>query len=178
MLQPQLLLALFFFVAFLAFLAPSLSCSERGIALKADPISLPFDYYDLTANPSSDNCNSCCQFFGKCVFAAFTLTTAAVPLETFAATTKISGSFTNVKKGDTVPLTFTYKFEVTRYELPLAKDGLKEGTGHHHLVIDGPKQGYVDKGVAVPFNDTHKHYSKAQSEHELILSKGKHTLTL
>ena len=67
--------------------------------------------------------------------------------------------------------------EVTGYELSPAAAGLKEGTGHHHLVIDGPKA-FVPPGEAIPFDDTHKHFGKAQTEGELELAPGKHKLTL
>merc|ERR1719230_2270349 len=90
---------------------------------------------------------------------------------------KNSVYFTNVKDGDTVPSKFTYKFEVTGYELSPAAAGLKEGTGHHHMVIDGPKA-FVDKGEAIPFDATHKHYGKAQTEGKVELEPGKHKLTL
>ena len=90
---------------------------------------------------------------------------------------KNSVSFSNVKDGDTVPRNFTYKFEVTGYELSPAAAGLKDGTGHHHLVIDGPKA-FVDAGEAIPFDATHKHYGKAQTEGEIELAPGKHKLTL
>lgn len=90
---------------------------------------------------------------------------------------KNSVYFSNIKDGDTVPSKFTYKFEVTGYTLSPAKDGLIEGTGHHHLVVDGPKA-FVDQGVAIPFDETHKHYGKAQTEGELELDPGKHKLTL
>lgn len=112
------------------------------------------------------------------------MSTAAAMAATFSAASpayakgpKNSVSFSNVKDGDTVPSKFTYKFEVTGYELSPAAAGLKEGTGHHHLVIDGPKA-YVDKGEAIPFDATHKHFGKAQTEGELELEPGKHRLTL
>ena len=90
---------------------------------------------------------------------------------------KNSVSFSNVKDGDTVPSKFTYKFDVTGYELSPAKDGLKEGTGHHHMIIDGPTA-FVTPGEVIPMDDTHKHYGKAQSEGELELTPGKHKITL
>lgn len=101
--------------------------------------------------------------------------TAASP--TYAKGPKNSVYFSNVNDGDTVPRKFTYKFEVTGYELSPAADGLKEGTGHHHLVIDGPKA-FVDKGEPIPFDATHKHFGKAQTEGELELEPGKHKITL
>ena len=90
---------------------------------------------------------------------------------------KNSVSFANVKDGAIVPGKFTYKFEVTGYELSPAAAGLVPGTGHHHLVIDGPGA-FVPKGEAIPFDATHKHFGKAQTEGELELAPGKHKLTL
>ena len=90
---------------------------------------------------------------------------------------KNSVYFTNVKDGDTVPTKFTYKFEVTGYELSPAAAGLKEGTGHHHMIIDDGKA-FVPPGEAIPMDATHKHYGKAQSEGELELEPGKHKITL
>ena len=108
--------------------------------------------------------------------AAVAALTAASPA-TYAKGSKNSVSFANVKDGDTVPRKFVYKFEVSGYELSPAADGLKEGTGHHHLVIDGSKA-FVDKGEAIPFDATHKHFGKAQTEGELELEPGKHKITL
>lgn len=93
------------------------------------------------------------------------------------AKTKNSVYFSNVKDGDTVPSKFTYQFEVTGYELSPAAAGLKDGTGHHHMIIDGPKA-FVDPGEVIPMDATHKHYGKAQSEGELELAPGKHKITL
>jgi len=70
---------------------------------------------------------------------------------------------------------FTAKFGVKGYELAPASEGLQEGTGHHHIVIDGT---FVEKGQAIPFDDTHLHYGKAQKEGTIKLSPGPHTLTL
>ena len=42
-----------------------------------------------------------------------------------------------------------------------AAEGLQEGTGHHHIVVDG---GVVQKGEAIPFDATHLHFGKAQKE--------------
>ncbi|MFT4976887.1 MAG: hypothetical protein ACI8S6_002792 [Myxococcota bacterium] len=52
---------------------------------------------------------------------------------------------------------------------------LKAGTGHHHIIVDS---GGVAAGVAVPADETHIHYGKGQTETELELSPGEHTLTL
>jgi hypothetical protein len=50
------------------------------------------------------------------------------------------------------------------------------GTGHHHLLID--QKELPDASVPIPATDTVIHYGKAQTETELTLSPGKHTLQL
>ena len=52
---------------------------------------------------------------------------------------------------------------------------VKDGTGHHHIIIDGEG---VPLGTAVPADDTHIHFGKGQTETELTLTPGEHTLTL
>ena len=50
-----------------------------------------------------------------------------------------------------------------------------EGTGHHHLIIDG-KPGAL--GEVVPADDTHIHYGQGQTEASVALPPGPHTLML
>jgi len=52
---------------------------------------------------------------------------------------------------------------------------LIDGTGHHHLIIDGA---FVPEGETVPKDATHKHFGKGQKEASIDLSPGEHTLTL
>jgi hypothetical protein len=52
---------------------------------------------------------------------------------------------------------------------------VKEGMGHHHIVIDGQ---FVEAGTIVPADSTHIHYGKGQLETQLALTPGKHTLTM
>lgn len=52
---------------------------------------------------------------------------------------------------------------------------LIEGTGHHHLIIDGKP---VAAGGVVPADEQHIHFGNGQTETEIELSRGKHTLTL
>ncbi|MCC8396309.1 DUF4399 domain-containing protein [Paraburkholderia sp. MMS20-SJTR3] len=64
-----------------------------------------------------------------------------------------------------------------------AVDGMKiapagtmtEGTGHHHLLIDGKP---LPKGDVIPANDMALHFGKGQTETDLTLPPGDHTLTL
>ena len=52
---------------------------------------------------------------------------------------------------------------------------LVASTGHHHIIIDGTAPA---KGTAVPADETHIHYGKGQTETELELTPGEHTLTM
>ena len=52
---------------------------------------------------------------------------------------------------------------------------MKEHTGHHHLIIDGPA---IASGEVVPKDETHMHFGKGQTSTEVTLKPGKHTLTL
>lgn len=52
---------------------------------------------------------------------------------------------------------------------------LVAGTGHHHLLVDTRE---VPLGSAIPFDDTHMHYGKAQIEADVALRPGPHTLSL
>lgn len=77
--------------------------------------------------------------------------------------------------GATVDQTFKVKFGVKDIALAPAGD-LTKNTGHHHLLID------VDKLPAdtapIPLDANHMHFGKAQTEAEIKLTPGKHTLQL
>lgn len=51
----------------------------------------------------------------------------------------------------------------------------KENTGHHHVLIDGPK---VDAGLPLPATEQVKHFGGGQTETTIVLPPGKHTLQL
>jgi hypothetical protein len=53
---------------------------------------------------------------------------------------------------------------------------LKEGTGHHHIIIDGPD--YIEAGQVIPSDENHIHFGNGATETELNLQPGEHTLTL
>jgi len=55
------------------------------------------------------------------------------------------------------------------------EDVKDQSTGHHHIIVDG---GGVAKGTPVPKDATHIHYGGGQTETELTLTPGKHTLTM
>jgi len=83
--------------------------------------------------------------------------------------------FKNLKAGQTIS---------SPYKLEMGVDGMKidtagplvSGTGHHHLMIDGPDS--LAKGTVVKKDSVNIHFGKGQTEYELKLSPGKHKLTL
>ena len=77
--------------------------------------------------------------------------------------------------GATVPETFTVKFGLSGMDL--APAGIDEpNTGHHHLLID--KEDLPELNVSLPATEQIRHFGKAQTETELTLEPGKHTLRL
>ena len=82
--------------------------------------------------------------------------------------------FINLKDGDTVSSPVKIQFGLSG--AGVAPAGMnKEGTGHHHLLIDNPT---VDYTVALPMTDKIKHFGGGQTETSLDLKPGKHTLQL
>ncbi|KXZ48756.1 hypothetical protein GPECTOR_25g340 [Gonium pectorale] len=84
-------------------------------------------------------------------------------------------SIANVKSGSVVSSPVHLDFVVEGLTVKPAAEGIIPGTGHHHLVIDAPAPA---EGVAIPFDDAHKHFGKGQTSVDLELPPGKHTLTL
>lgn len=82
--------------------------------------------------------------------------------------------FIEPKDGSEVTSPFQLKFGVENLEVAPAGD-VKPNSGHHHLLINLDPQ---PNGEAIPFDDMHKHFGKAQTETELTLSPGKYKLTL
>jgi hypothetical protein len=76
--------------------------------------------------------------------------------------------------GATLPETFTVKFGLSGMDLaPAGKP--QENTGHHHLLIDQPE---FDATASLPSTEQIRHFGKAQTETELSLTPGEHTLQL
>ena len=86
-----------------------------------------------------------------------------------------SVSFKTLQDGDLVPLTFTVKFLVSG--MGIAPAGSKiDNTGHHHLLIDVTEM--PDMNMPLPASDHIRHFGKGQTEAELTLGEGEHTLQL
>ncbi len=88
--------------------------------------------------------------------------------------TEPSVDFVNLKDGDQVSNPFKVIFKVSGLNIAPAGE-LKEGSGHHHLLIN---QTYIDKGITIPADESHLHFGKGQTETELYLNSGTYTLTL
>ena len=77
--------------------------------------------------------------------------------------------------GATLPETFTVKFGLSGMDLaPAGID--RENTGHHHLLID--REELPDLTASLPATEQIRHFGKAQTETELTLPPGEHTLRL
>jgi len=77
--------------------------------------------------------------------------------------------------GATVPATFTVKFGLKG--MGVAPAGVNHpNTGHHHLLIDVAEVPNFD--AALPATDNIRHFGGGQTEVELTLPPGQHTLQL
>ena len=84
--------------------------------------------------------------------------------------------FKNLKDGATVPSTVNIEFGVEGLKVrPAGEDPLDHTSGHHHLIIDGRP---IATGQPVPLDDKDLHFGKGQTEAEITLPPGRHTLTL
>jgi|SRR5690242_7451867 len=83
--------------------------------------------------------------------------------------------FKNLKQGDQV--TSPFKVEMGTDVIRVDTAGpVVAGSGHHHIIIDGPDS--LAAGEMVPKDSTHLHFGKGQTETELTLSPGRHRITL
>ncbi|WP_232507754.1 DUF4399 domain-containing protein [Ghiorsea bivora] len=82
--------------------------------------------------------------------------------------------FISPKDGDTVSSPLLVKMGIKGMRVHKAGE-IIEGTGHHHLIIDGA---YIPENEVVPADDKHIHFGKGQTETTIKLKPGKHTLTL
>lgn len=83
--------------------------------------------------------------------------------------------FANLKDGQTVSSPFTVEMGVEGIALDSA-GAVVAGSGHHHLLIDAGDS--IPAGEVVPKDSAHLHFGNAQTETELTLPAGTHTLTL
>lgn len=108
--------------------------------------------------------------FAGLLLSASMLATAATPAPKGAEVFIVSP-----EDGATVSQTFTVKFGVKDVSLAPAGDVTKN-TGHHHLLIDVDNMPAA--GAPIPNDANHMHFGKAQTQAEVKLAPGKHTLQL
>ena len=83
--------------------------------------------------------------------------------------------FLSPKDGETVSSPFTVRFGLKG--MGVAPAGVTQpNTGHHHLLIDMATP--PDFNAALPVTDNIKHFGGGQTETQLTLSPGQHTLQL
>ena len=83
--------------------------------------------------------------------------------------------FITPQNGETVAPTFVVRFGLKGMGVAPAGADLPN-TGHHHILID--HQGDPDLTLPLPTSDQVKHFGGGQTETELTLSPGTHTLRL
>jgi hypothetical protein len=108
--------------------------------------------------------------FAGLLLGASMLATAATPAPKGAEVFIVSP-----EDGATVSETFAVKFGVKDIALAPAGD-MTKNTGHHHLLIDVDK--LPAEGAPIPNDANHMHFGKAQTQAEIKLAPGKHTLQL
>lgn len=82
--------------------------------------------------------------------------------------------FIDLADGATVPSRFTVKFGAENVQIVPASDKTP-GSGHFHILIDSPMPAL---DVPIPNDANHLHLGKAQTEAEIVLPAGEHTLQL
>ena len=90
--------------------------------------------------------------------------------------------FVNLSDGDAVSSPVKVVFGLSG--MGVAPAGIeKEGTGHHHLLIDRPPMGQGEDGeeellFSLTTDDNHRHFGGGQTEASVELAPGAHTLQL
>lgn len=78
--------------------------------------------------------------------------------------------------GATVGQTFTVKFGLKGMGVAPAGVDAPPDTGHHHLLVDVTEMPLLD--IPLPASEKIRHFGKGQTETELTLPPGPHTLQL
>ena len=82
--------------------------------------------------------------------------------------------FVSPKDGDTVTSPVQIQMGIEGMVIEPAGQ-IKDGSGHHHIIVDADP---IPKGTLVPADDQHWHYGKGQTDAQLTLEPGQHTLQL
>ena len=101
---------------------------------------------------------------------------AALSLAAAGPATAASVDFGNLKSGATVASPVHVEFTVDGYAVAPASEGLQDKSGHFHLFVDAEES--FPEGLPIQFDDSHKHYGKAQTSADIELAPGKHQFAL
>ncbi|WXL25731.1 DUF4399 domain-containing protein [Ectopseudomonas mendocina] len=112
---------------------------------------------------------------GLCAAALIGMSSAWAEIPRTAAPEGASVYFISPADGATVDKTFTVKFGLKGMGVAPAGVDVPD-TGHHHLLIDADP--LPDLSQPLPATDNVRHFGKGQTETELTLAPGKHTLQL
>ena len=117
--------------------------------------------------------------FSLVLLSLFSLVTSPAPAVADGYSSKSSTGakvyLISPQDGETVPSTFIAQFGLSG--MGIAPAGVdKEGTGHHHLLIDLDTLPDLDQSLAA--TEHIKHFGGGQTETTLTLPPGKHTLQL
>lgn len=82
--------------------------------------------------------------------------------------------FISPADGDTVFTPLIVEMGIEGMEVDPAGE-IKEGMGHHHLIINGT---FIEEGQVVPTDPMHIHYGLGQTSDTIELEPGEYTLTL
>lgn len=82
--------------------------------------------------------------------------------------------FANLKDGDKVSSPVKIEMGVEGMTVHPAGE-IIEGTGHHHIILSA---NHTPAGEAVPADETHIHYGGGQTETEIELEPGMHSISL
>lgn len=114
-----------------------------------------------------------CLSLGALLLGATTATLAAIPRT--PAPEGAAVYFIEPADGATVGQTFTIKFGLKG--MGVAPAGVDApATGHHHLLVDLDEQPAMD--MPLPMTDSIRHFGKGQTETEVTLPPGTHSLQL
>lgn len=103
---------------------------------------------------------------------------ASTPAATPARTPSPAGASVAIlspRNGDTVTSPVKVVMDIQGMTLAPAGDAAPD-TGHHHLLVDTPVP--ADLSQPIPADEHHIHFGKAQTETEITLAPGTHTLQL
>ena len=89
---------------------------------------------------------------------------------------RASVAFSNIKDGDRVKSPFKLKMNVSGLKVrPAGEDVNDMNSGHHHILVDMKP---IPAGQVITVDEHHIHFGKGQTETEVKLAPGDHTLTL